>query len=115
GRLRNPFVFSSRRRHTRFSRDWSSDVCSADLEVITKADESPVTAADLAANRHIMQGLQALTPDIPILSEEAADVPYEARRHWTRFWLVDPLDGTREFIAGTDEFTVNIALIEADQ
>lgn len=86
-----------------------------DPEVITKADDSPVTAADLAANRHIMQGLQALTPDIPILSEEAADVPYEARRHWTRFWLVDPLDGTREFIAGTDEFTVNIALIEADQ
>ena len=86
-----------------------------DPEVITKADDSPVTAADLAANSHILQGLQALTPDIPILSEEAADVPYAERRHWSRFWLVDPLDGTREFIAGTDEFTVNIALIEADQ
>lgn len=84
-------------------------------QVITKADDSPVTAADLAANRHIVEGLQALTPDIPILSEEAADVPLPQRQHWTRFWLVDPLDGTKEFIAGSDEFTVNIALIEQDQ
>lgn len=86
-----------------------------DPEVITKADDSPVTAADLAANRHIVDGLTALTPDIPVLSEEGADVPYAERRHWTRFWLVDPLDGTKEFIAGSDEFTVNIALIEQDQ
>lgn len=86
-----------------------------DPEVITKADESPVTAADLAANRHIVTGLAALTPEIPVLSEEGAAVPYEERRHWDRFWLVDPLDGTKEFIAGTDEFTVNIALIEQDQ
>lgn len=86
-----------------------------DPEIVTKADDSPVTAADLAANQHIMDGLRALTPEIPILSEEAADVPYAERRYWTRFWLVDPLDGTREFIAGSDEFTVNIALIENDQ
>ena len=86
-----------------------------DPEVMTKADDSPVTAADLAAHQCIMQGLRALTPDIPILSEEAADVPFEQRQHWQRFWLVDPLDGTREFIAGSDEFTVNIALIEQDQ
>lgn len=86
-----------------------------DPEIITKADDSPVTAADLAANQHIMDGLRALTPEIPILSEEAANIPYTERRHWTRFWLVDPLDGTREFIAGSDEFTVNIALIENDQ
>ena len=86
-----------------------------DPQVITKADDSPVTAADLAANQHIVDGLAALTPDIPILSEEAADVPLADRQHWSRFWLVDPLDGTREFIAGTDEFTVNIALIEQGQ
>lgn len=86
-----------------------------DPEVITKADDSPVTAADLAANQHIVDGLRRLTPDIPILSEEAADVPFAERQHWTRFWLVDPLDGTREFIAGSDEFTVNIALIEQGQ
>lgn len=84
-------------------------------EVITKADDSPVTAADLAANQVIMDGLRALTPEIPVLSEEAADVPLSERLHWDRFWLVDPLDGTKEFIAGTDEFTVNIALIEQGQ
>lgn len=86
-----------------------------DPDVITKADDSPVTAADLAANKHIIDGLRALAPEIPILSEEGADVPFTERRHWQRFWLVDPLDGTREFIAGSDEFTVNIALIEQGQ
>ncbi|MFA5677287.1 MAG: 3'(2'),5'-bisphosphate nucleotidase CysQ [Pseudomonas sp.] len=86
-----------------------------DPEVITKADDSPVTAADLAANQHIIDGLLALTPDIPILSEEAADIPLADRQHWTCFWLVDPLDGTKEFISGSDEFTVNIALIEHDK
>ena len=86
-----------------------------DPEVITKADDSPVTAADLAANQHIVDGLRALAPEIPILSEEDADVPFADRQHWSRFWLVDPLDGTKEFIDGTDEFTVNIALIENGQ
>lgn len=86
-----------------------------DPEVIIKTDDSPVTAADLAANQCILDGLQALTPDIPTLSEEAADVPLPQRRHWSRFWLIDPLDGTKEFIAGSDEFTVNIALIEDGQ
>ncbi|CEA03267.1 3'(2'),5'-bisphosphate nucleotidase [Pseudomonas saudimassiliensis] len=81
-------------------------------EVITKADDSPVTAADLAANQVIVDGLRALAPEIPVLSEEDADVPFDERQHWARFWLVDPLDGTKEFIAGSDEFTVNIALIE---
>lgn len=85
------------------------------LEVMDKPDSSPVTAADLAAHHMILEGLQALTPDIPVLSEEAADVPLERRLDWDCFWLVDPLDGTKEFIAGTDEFTVNIALIEAGQ
>lgn len=84
-----------------------------DYEVETKADNSPVTTADYAANEIIQKALQALTPDIPIISEEAAEVPYETRKHWQRYWLVDPLDGTKEFINRTGEFTVNIALIDA--
>lgn len=86
-----------------------------DLKVTDKADASPVTAADLAAHHLILNGLQRLTPDIPVLSEEDAERPLEQRQHWQRFWLVDPLDGTKEFIAGTDEFTVNIALIDQGQ
>lgn len=89
---------------------WRSDV-----DVIDKADASPVTAADIAAHQLIVRGLQQLTPDIPVLSEEDAEMPFAQRQHWQRFWLVDPLDGTKEFIAGTDEFTVNIALIEHGQ
>jgi len=77
-----------------------------------KADASPLTEADLAAHRLIAQGLRSLTPEWPVLSEEAADVPYEVRRRWSRFWLVDPLDGTKEFLSRNGEFTVNIALIE---
>lgn len=81
------------------------------MEVTSKADDSPVTAADIAAHSVIARGLQALTPDIPLLSEE--DPPgWEVRQHWQRYWLVDPLDGTKEFIKRNGEFTVNIALIE---
>lgn len=79
--------------------------------VETKADGSPVTEADHAAHRVINDRLRRLTPDIPILSEESAQAPYAERRHWNEFWLVDPLDGTREFINQRGEFTVNIALI----
>jgi 3'(2'), 5'-bisphosphate nucleotidase len=82
------------------------------FEVESKSDSSPLTAADLAAHRIIVDGLERLTPDWPILSEEAADIPWETRRHWTRYWLVDPLDGTREFVKRNGEFTVNIALID---
>jgi len=78
----------------------------------SKADGSPLTLADLAAHRTIVDGLNKLTPDCHILSEEAADISYAERAQWTRFWLVDPLDGTREFIKRNGEFTVNIALIE---
>ncbi|KPA92306.1 3'(2'),5'-bisphosphate nucleotidase [Pseudomonas asplenii] len=84
----------------------------ADVEVMDKADASPVTAADLAAHHLIVAGLSALAPDIPVLSEEDADIPREVRAGWQRWWLVDPLDGTKEFISGSEEFTVNIALIE---
>ncbi|MBF8721240.1 3'(2'),5'-bisphosphate nucleotidase CysQ [Pseudomonas guariconensis] len=84
----------------------------ADVAVTNKADDSPVTAADLAAHQVIAEGLQALAPHIPVLSEEDCDIALAERQAWTRWWLVDPLDGTKEFIAGSEEFTVNIALIE---
>ncbi len=77
-----------------------------------KADASPLTEADLAAHRIIVESLRSLTPEWPVLSEEAADVPLVERRGWSRFWLVDPLDGTKEFLSRNGEFTVNIALIE---
>ena len=77
-----------------------------------KDDRSPLTAADLASHRCIVAGLQALTPHIPVLSEESKDLDIASRREWSTFWLVDPLDGTREFIKRNGEFTVNIALIE---
>lgn len=77
-----------------------------------KQDNSPVTAADLAANQILIEGLTKLTPDIPILSEEASNIDLTIRQTWNRWWLVDPLDGTKEFIAGNEDFTVNIALID---
>jgi len=81
------------------------------MDIASKVDDSPVTAADLAAHQVIVHGLQTLTPDIPVLSEE--DPPsWDIRQGWQRYWLVDPLDGTKEFIKGNGEFTVNIALIE---
>ena len=83
-----------------------------EIEVSHKDDKSPLTEADLAAHRHIATGLQQLTPDIPLLSEEGAATPWETRRQWSRYWLVDPLDGTKEFIKRNGEFTVNIALID---
>lgn len=77
-----------------------------------KSDDSPVTDADHLSHHILTRGLRALTPDYPIVSEEAKLAPFEQRRHWERYWLVDPLDGTREYIQRTGEFTVNIALIE---
>ena len=83
------------------------------FDVEHKADASPLTQADIASHECIVAGLERLTPDIPILSEESAeDVPGLVRRQWQRLWLVDPLDGTREFVKRNGEFTVNIALIE---
>ena len=84
----------------------------SDFAVQTKADASPLTAADLAAQQVIMAGLAALDPVLPVLSEEAKARPWSERRHWSRYWLVDPLDGTREFVKRNGEFTVNIALID---
>ena len=83
-----------------------------DLGVTHKEDDSPLTKADLASHRLIIAELEKLTPDIPILSEESKEMPVDERRGWSRFWLVDPLDGTKEFVKRNGEFTVNIALIE---
>ncbi len=83
-----------------------------DTWVRTKADGSPVTGVDLAADAILRDGLNALDPRIPYLSEEHEIAPYEVRRRWSRYWLVDPLDGTKEFVDRTGEFTVNVALIE---
>ena len=88
------------------------EVYHQDFSVEQKGDSSPLTAADLASHRIIMQGLTELEPDTPILSEEGADIPYATRSQWRRYWLIDPLDGTREFVKRNGEFTVNIALIE---
>ena len=83
-----------------------------DFDVEMKEDCSPLTAADLAAQTVIAAGLAQLDPVLPVVSEEASQSPWEQRRTWSRYWLVDPLDGTREFVKRNGEFTVNIALIE---
>jgi 3'(2'), 5'-bisphosphate nucleotidase len=88
------------------------EVYADSFAVETKSDDSPLTAADMASHRIIVAGLRALTPDIPVLSEESATIDWDVRRGWDRYWLVDPLDGTREFVKRNGEFTVNIALIE---
>ena len=85
----------------------------AGFKIKTKADESPVTEADMAAHRIIVGRLSVLTPDIPILSEESTDIRFNERRQWNWLWLVDPLDGTREFIKRNGEFSVNIALLHS--
>jgi len=82
------------------------------FEQFSKGDESPVTSADYAANEVVMGALQQLTPDIPIMSEETEGLPLADRKDWRRYWLIDPLDGTQEFVAGRVDFAVNIALIE---
>jgi 3'(2'), 5'-bisphosphate nucleotidase len=88
-------------------------VYEGEFDVQRKDDDSPLTAADLAAHRCIVAGLERLSPGIPVLSEESAqEVPARLRRQWSRMWLVDPLDGTREFVKRNGEFTVNIALID---
>ena len=88
------------------------DVYQSDFSVVHKDDHSPLTAADLAANRIIVAELGALKPAWPVLSEESAAIAWRERARWSRYWLVDPLDGTREFVKRNGEFTVNIALID---
>lgn len=88
------------------------EIYATDFDVKLKADHSPVTAADFAANEIIIRGLKAITPDLPVLSEESAQMPFAERQHWESYWLVDPLDGTKEFISRNGDFTVNIALLQ---
>jgi 3'(2'), 5'-bisphosphate nucleotidase len=90
------------------------EVYAQDFDVEHKADQSPLTAADQAAHHILVDGLAALEPSLPVLSEESTSIPWSERRQWPRYWLVDPLDGTREFVKRNGEFTVNVALIEGD-
>ncbi len=85
---------------------------SSDNDVDYKKDNSPLTLADKRSHEIITKRLNENYPHIPVLSEEAEDIPYETRKEWTQFWLVDPLDGTKEFIKRSGEFTINIALVE---
>ena len=84
-------------------------------EYEAKGDDSPLTQADLVSHHCLEAGLQRLTPDIPILSEESTVEAVAERRLWSELWLVDPLDGTKEFLGRTGEFTINIALIRAGE
>jgi len=87
------------------------EIYNTDFSVKEKEDDSPLTAADMASHKAIVAGLEALTPDVPVLSEEAAKIPFAERSGWHTYWLIDPLDGTKEFIKRNGEFTVNIALV----
>ena len=87
----------------------------ADFKVETKADDSPLTLADRLSHQAIVDLISKESPDIPVMSEEGADVPFSKRDEWREYWLVDPLDGTKEFIKRNGEFTVNIALIDGNR
>lgn len=82
------------------------------MDINTKADDSPVTAADLAAHAILEPGLKPLIEGVPVLSEEGSIPDFSTRQQWQRYWIIDPLDGTKEFIKRNGEFTVNVALIE---
>ena len=88
------------------------EVYATDFEVQNKEDASPLTQADMASHRIIDAALRQLTPDIPIISEESGLPEFAVRSTWSRYWLIDPLDGTKEFVSRNGEFTVNIALID---
>jgi len=87
------------------------DIYESEFDVNFKSDQSPLTKADILSNKIICQSLKKITPDVPILSEESSSIPYRERSKWNQYWLIDPLDGTKEFIKKNGEFTTNIALI----
>jgi 3'(2'), 5'-bisphosphate nucleotidase len=91
------------------------EVYATDFDVQAKDDESPLTQADMASHKVIERGLRDLTPDLPIISEESGLPEFEERSQWDRYWLIDPLDGTKEFVNRNGEFTVNIALIDGNR
>ncbi|SEM44295.1 3'(2'),5'-bisphosphate nucleotidase [Halomonas caseinilytica] len=88
------------------------EVYNRSYQVETKEDDSPLTEADMASHHALVALLESVTPGVPVLSEESGDIPYETRRTWDRYWLIDPLDGTKEFIKKNGEFTLNVALVE---
>ena len=85
------------------------------VNVESKADDTPLTRADVESHQLLVSGLRKLTPGIPILSEESSAAELAGRRDWSTLWLVDPLDGTKEFLGRTGEFTINIALVRGDR
>ncbi|MDO4697718.1 MAG: 3'(2'),5'-bisphosphate nucleotidase CysQ [Pasteurellaceae bacterium] len=85
------------------------------VEIQIKADETPVTEADLFVSQFVIEQLQQLTPDIPVLSEENCKVPFAERSQWQEYWIIDPLDGTQQFINRTDQFSVIIALVQRNR
>lgn len=97
---------------TRRAGDAILEIYQTDFDVEHKGDSSPLTQADLASHAVIAAGLAELMPDVPVLSEESSPPEFAVRQGWSRYWLVDPLDGTKEFVSRNGEFTVNIALIE---
>lgn len=102
----------------KLAREAGSEIMSIyekDFKIDFKEDDSPLTEADVKSNQVICDGLSTLYPDIPILSEENKVIDYEIRKTWDYFWLIDPIDGTKEFIKKNDEFTVNIALVHKNQ
>ena len=109
--LINPVVDIAARAGDEILKIYNSD----EFDVETKDDKSPLTAADKASHNTIVAALAALTPDIPILSEESSAITWDERSTWPEYWLIDPLDGTKEFIKRNGEFTVNIALIQGHQ
>ena len=88
------------------------DIYQRGFDVELKHDKSPLTEADLRSHRHICDALSRIAPGVPVMSEESTGITWQQRRHWKRYFLVDPLDGTKEFVKRNGEFTVNIALIE---
>jgi 3'(2'), 5'-bisphosphate nucleotidase len=110
--LKSPELLQAVRELARHAGEQILKIYHSDFDVEDKADGSPLTTADRAAHQTIVDGLAELTPAVPVLSEESDDVDYAKRSAWPRYWLVDPLDGTREFVKRNGEFTVNIALIE---
>jgi 3'(2'), 5'-bisphosphate nucleotidase len=103
------------KRLLRGAGDAIMEVYANEFDVIIKTDKSPVTIADTRSNDIITEGLNNLFPDVPVLSEENQAVDYNVRRHWEYYWLVDPLDGTREFIKRNNEFCINLALMHRDK
>ena len=86
-----------------------------DVTIQTKSDNTPVTEADLFVSQFLIEKLTALFPDIPVLSEENCNIPFEKRQTWQTYWLIDPLDGTQQFIDRTDQFSVLITLVQNHQ